>query len=262
MDIYLARNNEQAGPYTLAQVHQMIESQQVVSTDLIWFKGMSEWKTVGEVKQNGQLPSAVDIETPHSMNDDSKWTSSETVSNSQSNDWTNNIQVNKKTTQDTEGLAPFSKRIFAKIIDLILWLPAFLFLTAFMTPAQHAELAKLQAQGMLPTPETQEALFNLIPQIGWIGMSVYILAMLAVQAILLTRSGQSVGKKVMKIQIVDAESKGTVSFGRVFFMRSFIFIILNLLFMPFSTIIDLAFSATKKRQTLHDKVAKTIVIEK
>ena len=66
----------------------------------------------------------------------------------------------------------------------------------------------------------------------------------------------------MKIQIVDAESKGTVSFGRVFVMRSALFIILNVLFMPFSTIIDLAFSASKKRQTLHDKVAKTIVIEK
>ena len=255
MDIYLARNNEQAGPYTLAQVHQMIESQQVVATDLIWFKGMSEWKTIGEVKQSGQLPPAVD----EANNSDSKWATP--ASTTQQYDWKNNIQVNKNENTDG-GLAPFSKRIFAKIIDLLLWLPAFLFLTAFMSPAQHAELAKLQAQGMLPTPETQEALFSLIPQIGWIGMGVYLILMLTAQAVLLTRSGQSIGKKIMKIQIVDAESKETVSFGRVFVMRSALFIILNVLFMPFSTIIDLAFSASKKRQTLHDKVAKTIVIEK
>ena len=76
---------------------------------------------------------------------DSKWATP--ASTTQQYDWKNNIQINKNENTDG-GLAPFSKRIFAKIIDLLLWLPAFLFLTAFMSSAQHAELAKLQAQGM------------------------------------------------------------------------------------------------------------------
>ncbi|MFC3901742.1 Uncharacterized membrane protein YckC, RDD family [Acinetobacter marinus] len=256
MDIYLARNNEQAGPYTLAQVHQMIDNQQVVATDLIWFKGLSEWKTVGEIKQNGLLPPAVDIAQP---NTDEKWATPQT--NSSQYDWKNNIPVLKKDST-AQGLAPFSKRIFAKIIDLILWLPSFAFLTAFMSPAQHAEMAKLQSQGMIPTPEMQQTLLNIIPQSGWIGMGIYLGLMLAVQAILLSKTGQSIGKKVMQIKIVDAETQADVGLGRIFIMRTLMFIVLNVLFMPFSTIIDLAFSATKKRQTLHDKVAKTIVIEK
>ncbi len=34
MQIYLARNNQQAGPYTLEQLNQMLASQQVLLTDL------------------------------------------------------------------------------------------------------------------------------------------------------------------------------------------------------------------------------------
>ncbi len=33
MQIYLARNNQQAGPYTLEQFNQMLASQQVLLTD-------------------------------------------------------------------------------------------------------------------------------------------------------------------------------------------------------------------------------------
>ena len=51
MQIYLARNNQQAGPYSLEQLNQMLSSQQVLLTDLVWHEGMSEWKTLGELTQ-------------------------------------------------------------------------------------------------------------------------------------------------------------------------------------------------------------------
>ena len=51
MQIYLARNNQQAGPYTLEQVNQMLASQQVLLTDLAWHEGMTEWKALGELTQ-------------------------------------------------------------------------------------------------------------------------------------------------------------------------------------------------------------------
>ena len=49
MQIYLARNNQQAGPYTLEQVNQMLASQQILLTDLAWHEGMTEWKALGEL---------------------------------------------------------------------------------------------------------------------------------------------------------------------------------------------------------------------
>lgn len=51
MQIYLARNNQQAGPYTLEQLNQMLASQQVLLTDLVWHQGMPEWKALGELTQ-------------------------------------------------------------------------------------------------------------------------------------------------------------------------------------------------------------------
>ncbi len=46
MQIYLARNNQQAGPYSLEQINQMLASQQVLLTDLAWHQGMPEWKAL------------------------------------------------------------------------------------------------------------------------------------------------------------------------------------------------------------------------
>ncbi len=50
---------------------------------------------------------------------------------------------------------------------------------------------------------------------------------------------------------------GKVNLTRIFLLRSVVFIILNLLFMPISTIIDYAFALGQKRQALHDKIART-----
>lgn len=67
--------------------------------------------------------------------------------------------------------------------------------------------------------------------------------------------------KITKIKIVDVETNEKVSLLRVFTLRSVVFIVLNMLFMPFITIADHVFGLTAKRQTLHDKLAKTKVIK-
>lgn len=46
MHIFLARNNVQAGPYTLEQLNQMLATGQVLLTDLMWHQGMDNWNTV------------------------------------------------------------------------------------------------------------------------------------------------------------------------------------------------------------------------
>ena len=79
---------------------------------------------------------------------------------------------------------------------------------------------------------------------------------------MLAKSGQSIGKYIAKIQIVDAENDEAVGLTRVFLLRSMAFIILNLLFMPFITILDFAFIFSEKKQTLHDRIAKTKVINR
>ena len=259
MQIYLARNNQQAGPYTVEQINQMLASQQVLLTDLAWHQGMAEWKALGELTQGkleyhpaGYVPSA-----PFPISTQASETTSVTPSHT--------IQVNKK--QGTTELASLGSRFLAKIVDLALWLPAMIIPSFFLKEEQVAQLSQLQqkmqnASSSDQAVQLQEQLFTLIPLEAWQAMGVYIVLMLAAQAFLIAKSGQSLGKKVTKIQIVDAENGENVNLMRAFTLRSVIFIILNIIFMPFITIIDHVFSLSEKRQTLHDKLAKTKVIKR
>ena len=250
MQIYLARNNQQAGPYSLEQVNQMLASQQVLLTDLVWHEGMTEWKTLGELTQ-GQLVYVPLTAPPF----DSQIRTEAAY----------NIKVEKK----TPALASFHSRTLAKIFDLLLWLPMAAMPSFFFNESQYNELIEIQKQlqttqlASSQAIELQQQLIQLIPQQAWIAIFSYLIIMLILQAILISRSGQSFGKKIMRIKIVDAESYIPVGNLRAFWLRSVFFVILNLLFMPFITILDYAFFAlNKNRQTLHDKLAKTKVIRK
>ncbi len=142
-----------------------------------------------------------------------------------------------------------------------------LFRSFFFNEAQYKQLFELQKQmqsaevASTKAAELQQQLFTLIPIEAWHTMLLYVAIMLAIQAFLLTKFGQSIGKKIVGIRIVDAETNGKVNLTRIFLLRSVVFIILNLLFMPISTIIDYAFALGQKRQALHDKIARTKVIK-
>ncbi|MFV5438527.1 RDD family protein [Acinetobacter oleivorans] len=251
MQIYLARNNQQAGPYTLEQVNQMLASQQILLTDLAWHEGMTEWKALGELTQGKLVYQPIGYSAPV-IN-----------TNSSPNETIRQIHVEPK----IHELASIQSRALAKIIDLLLWLPIAAIPSFFFNESQYKQLFELQKQmqsaevASTKAAELQHQLFTLIPIEAWHSMLAYVVIMLAIQAFLLTKYGQSIGKKIVGIKIVDAESNGKVNLTRIFLLRSVVFIILNLLFMPISTIIDYAFALGQKRQALHDKIARTKVIK-
>lgn len=260
MQIYLARNNQQAGPYTVEQINQMLASQQVLLTDLAWHQGMPEWKALGELTQG------------KSVFEPAGYVATAPIPPNQGSNPTAKSQINKPNTTSTNSqLASIPSRILAKIIDLLLWLPATFLLTSFFTDTQKVEFGKLNEQFMnvlmssnadpALAQQLQSQIFDLFPQQALIASSLYLLVMLAIQAFLIAKSGQSIGKKITKIKIVDAETSVNVNLLRAFTIRSVFFIFLNIVSMPLSTIIDSVFGLGKKRQTLHDKLAKTKVIK-
>lgn len=249
MQIYLARNNQQAGPYSLEQLNQMLASQQVLLTDLAWHQGLTEWKALGELTQ-GQL-----VYQPTGY----------TASPAQPS-FEPKIEVQAKTQTQTE-LASIGQRALAKGLDLLLWLPAAAIPSFFLQPEQMQQLNTLQekmqnATTAAQTNQLQSELFALVPDQAWYMMLLYIVIMLIIQAVLISKTGQSIGKRLAKIQIVDQNDHSLVSLWRGFTLRSFVFIFLNLLLFPFITFLDYAFGFGQKRQTLHDKLAKTKVIKK
>ena len=52
MQIFLARNNVQAGPYNLEQLNIMLASGEVLLDDLMWHEGLDQWQRVGNLTNN------------------------------------------------------------------------------------------------------------------------------------------------------------------------------------------------------------------
>lgn len=52
MKIYLARDNVQAGPYTLEELNTMLASGEVLLEDLAWHTPMSQWQRLGDLTNN------------------------------------------------------------------------------------------------------------------------------------------------------------------------------------------------------------------
>lgn len=255
MQIYLARNNQQAGPYTVEQLNQMLASQQVLLTDLAWHQGMTEWKALGELTQGKLVFEPTGYVAPAPSHQPNPFQQSAKVS------------IDKKNSQ-TE-LAPISSRVLAKIIDMLLWLPAAYIPMTYLKPEQLQQLidiqTKMQAKvSAAEATQLQEQFIMMFPMEAWQMMGLYIVIMLVIQGFFIFKSGQSIGKKLARIKIVDIESSQQVSGHRSFLIRSLLFTlftIISLPLFPLFSLIDYIFAIKPNRQTLHDKLAKTKVIK-
>lgn len=81
-----------------------------------------------------------------------------------------------------------------------------------------------------------------------------------INAIMITKSGQSLGKKAVGIRIVDDPTRELPGFVRAVLLRSYVTTILAQV-VPFFGLIDIAFIFGEERKCLHDKMASTIVID-
>ena len=251
MQIYLARNNQQAGPYTLDQVNQMLASQQVLLTDLAWHEGMTEWKALGELTQGKLVYQPENYSTSATVFD--------TPTHSQ-NDVIRNIEVHQT---EKETLAPVGKRISAKLIDLtLLILPQIIVTLLFLPQDLLQQTTSFSVDEQI---KIAEAMRDNMPTWVPIALLVYTLGLLFLQNFFIARSGQSIGKKAFNLQIVDVNTNKLPGQFRGFFVRSFLFIIISQLIsvLPLLVIVfiaDLVLFFSKGNNSLHDRLAKTKVI--
>ena len=49
MHIYISREQQQLGPYTIAEARSRIISGQLLGSDLAWHEGVTEWVTLSEI---------------------------------------------------------------------------------------------------------------------------------------------------------------------------------------------------------------------
>ena len=296
MHIFLARNNVQAGPYTLEQLNQMLATGQVLLTDLMWHQGMDNWNTVnamtdGQFFYRPTIDESLPVDThqreqPASDEADYIINNTPTPSEDAENVWdrysANNphkspnpikVTLTKKlgSKQDIAhakkqlDLASIGSRIAAKLVDTLLMVLASspLFIALYNSPNFDKLLKWAEAGQTRLTSAQQMELMSALPEHILLLTNILVWGLIIAQVLLLMRRGQSIGKMIMGIRILDRKSNAIPGFFNLIIMRGlFTTLAYSLsIFGLVVLVIDLVMMLTsKERLSLHDKIAKTYVV--
>lgn len=296
MHIFLARNGVQAGPYTLEQLNQMLATGQVLLTDLMWHQGMDNWNTVnamtdGQFFYRPTIDESLPVDThqreqPASDEADYIINNTPTPSEDAENVWdrysANNphkspnptkVTLTKKlgSNQDIAhakkqlDLASIGSRIAAKLVDTLLMVLASspLFIALYNSPNFDKLLKWAEAGQTRLTSAQQMELMSALPEHILLLTNILVWGLIIAQVLLLMRRGQTIGKMIMGIRILDRKSNAIPGFFNLIIMRGlFTTLAYSLsIFGLVVLVIDLVMMLTsKERLSLHDKIAKTYVV--
>ena len=314
MQIFLARNNVQAGPYTLDQLNIMLTSGEVVLDDLIWHDGLDQWQRVGNLTNNqpyyrpapivsadtndsiinnvtifpedsasstGQDDKAVSLDRlygkPERPAENAKNSKVDMTTNRQYTP-NNNVSLSKsgaKKISDNDKvvgdvvLAPIMSRVLATALNGLLYVLAIFPLVMALTK-MDVDYTKFQnIQDMDAAYQYSMTLMESIPSSTLMMSQVMVFGLFALQLVFITLRGQSLGKLITGIRVVDQTTHRLPSFTKLIGMRTLLlFIIYNLLFsftsfLGFVVIIVHYYMASKSPENIgwHDKLAKTLVVK-
>lgn len=242
MKIYLARNNVQAGPYTLDELNTMLASGEVLLDDLVWHAPMSQWQRLGDLTDNqlhyqpaqaqpvGQSQPAAAKEAPRGFGDnvDFKPTGTDQASPQKRisvaelygkkpadepnqhlrpthADQTSKTHPSATVVDQQAALASIGSRFLAVVINFVLFLLTLLpFLQQFM--ALDPDPERLNLGDMAARMEYARQLATQIPAETMTLSSLLLLGYVLVQMILIIARGQSFGKLLVGIRTVDVET--------------------------------------------------------
>ena len=314
MQIFLARNNVQAGPYNLDQLNIMLASGEVLLDDLIWHEGLDQWQRVGNLTNNqtvyrptninrpnandsiinnvtvfpedkasdGQDRKSVSLDRLYGKPERPKVTDKDAKADMTTNRHQtphNNVSLNKSTTNNAASskdkvignvvLAPIMSRVLATALNGLLYILAILPLFMALTK-MDVDYTKFQnIQDMDAAYQYLMTLMESLPSSTLMMSQVMVFGLFALQLVFITLRGQSLGKLLTGIRVVDQTTHRLPSFIKLVGIRTLLlFIIYNLLFsftsfLGFVIIAIHYFMASRSPENIgwHDKLAKTLVVK-
>lgn len=276
MQIYLARNNVQAGPYSLAEFNQILASNQLQPNDLMWHEGLNGWQTVAQTlqSQTSYQPNQTTNETQSEKSPEKSSVWEKYKANNPHKTTTNASKTSlfkpeKKGmdiahAQKQLSLAPIHRRVVAQLIDaFLLFLASSPLLIALINSPSFEKLKKMAESGIHPTTAQQMELLSTIPQHILVLTNVLVWGILFAQMLLLFKRGQTLGKMAMGIRVLDIRSNAIPNFVNLIVLRNIVpsFIYMATSFGVLFFLIDCIVALTNKdKQTLHDKLARTYVV--
>jgi len=236
----------------------MLANHQVVLTDLVWHEGMDNWLPLGQLTGGrlvyiptvGVAPSGTF--SPYNEAQAARQTGSSGAAFTNHNHGT------------TAALASVGNRIFAALIDLFISVLVIMTVLLSTLPQEtFVQVNTLMAQSPVPSPDIQQKIIALIPNATRYAMLLAFFALTLVQFVLIGRRGQSIGKMLLQIRIVDQQTGMRPRSSQSVLIRTMLFNLLynlpvigTLLFVA-----DFIFLFTEQHRTLHDRLAKTLVVQ-
>lgn len=238
MAYHIARENQQLGVFDDADVQRKLASGELLSSDLCWTEGMAEWKPLGQVNLAPFTP------PPEFAGSELNPYAPPTSQKLSSGDYAGNAP-----------LATLGQRLAAAILDGLTFMVVYLPLIAGIGFAAFTQISE--------NPEQLENI-DFEPNWGLIGLAVILgLGLIVVNIVMLATRGQTIGKRVMAIRIVDVEQDVNPGWVRTIILRSVVNTFITM--VPFLgslyAIVDILFIFGQERRCIHDLIATTRVVQ-
>ena len=237
MEIWIGRDGERHGPYKEDDVREWLRSGKVSPADLAWYEGLADWQPLSVLLRDDVPVAAPVADNPYAAP-------------------AAPLQALPQTTAAAlEDHAGFWKRVAAYIIDaIVLYIPNLL-----ITKAMGGDAAnETMKQAMLAAPgDPHVALAAYGQYFATMGTAMVITAVIAWLYFALLESSPwqaTLGKLALGIRVTDLEGH-RISFPRALGRYLAKFLSLIILGIGF-----LMVGWTARKQGLHDKLAKTLVL--
>lgn len=245
MKYHLARGEAPLGTFNDLDVSAGLRDGRFLPTDLCWTEGMAEWQSLAvhlqreDVEAEAEKPSAIaalqaEVRQDHAQNNE---------------------------------LASLGQRLGAKMIDwLLLLAPLMVLLMALMDAAFEEKIRTLQNDSEAVLQALQSQIQQAVEAGNGtvLGMFGVFCVLLAVNVVLLSVRGQSIGKMMIGIQIVRFQDGSNAGFIKAVLLRWFLFsLIEKIAFIGSALMIgNVLMIFRQDLRCLHDLVADTRVVKR
>lgn len=224
MEIFVARDGRQTGPFSAERVREMIKGREIEPDDLVWYEPMVDWQPAHRV-----FDFSAESPTPPPPASPAAFAPS------------HHYDLASEKVKSPIPADRFS-RLIAAVIDstvlAIALVPAFLLAGAG---------AGLESNGLIAA--------------GVLAALAAVLGLLVYQTRLLLDKGMTIGKRMISVRVV-AEDGTPLGFGRIIGLRIMVpaFVGSVPLVGPIFSLLDALFIFREDRRCIHDHLAGTSVV--
>lgn len=232
MNYHIARKGQQLGVFTADAVARKLATGDLDGTDLAWTDGMAEWQPIDTIAEISAAVAASPPPMAEAPGSSGAFGASDPFAPALAG----------------AELATPMQRLAASLLDGVVSLPALIpILIVF------AQLEKTDGDSAFGSS-----------QIGILAISaLWLLGVMVINLVLLTKRGQTLGKKWMGIRIARIEDDGNPGFVKAVLLRGFVNGLIGSVPMigPVYSLVDICFIFREDRRCIHDHIAGTRVVK-